>query len=137
MSDPNRDLVNRMVEEIQNRKNIELVDQLFSEDFLNLTPLQGMPNDRNGMRQLFSMIHVAFPDGVVVVEDQASSDNKVWTRKTFSGTHKGPLRGIAPTGNKITYTVVDILRIRGGQLVEHWSLIDQLPFLRQLGVIRA
>ena len=77
MSDANRDLVNLMIEEIQNRKNIELIDKIFSEDFLNHTPLQDIPNDRSGMRQLFSMTHVAFPDGVLVVEDQASSESKV------------------------------------------------------------
>src|SRR5260370_14206627 len=96
-------LVNLKVEEIQNRKNVELIDRIFSEDFLNHTPLHGIPNDRSGMRQLFSMTHVAFPDGVLVVEDQVSSENKVWTRKSFSGTHTGPLRGMAATGNKVTY----------------------------------
>lgn len=136
MSDPNRAVVNRMIEEIQNGKNLDLVDELFAEDFFNHTTVPGIPPDRAGMRALFSMIQVAFPDGVIVVEDQVSSEQKVWTRKSFSGTHTGPFRGIAPTGNKVSYTVVDILSIRGGKMVDHWSLIDRLPFLQQLGVLK-
>jgi len=136
MSDANRDLVNLMIEEIQNRKNMELIDKLFSEDFVNHTPLRGIPNDRSGMRQLFSMTHIAFPDGVLVVEDQVSGENKVWTRKLFSGTHAGPLRGIAATGNKVTYEVFDILKIQDGKITEHWGSVDQLSILRQLDAIQ-
>jgi predicted ester cyclase len=136
MSDANRDLVNLMIEEIQNRKNMELIDKLFSEDFVNHTPLRGIPNDRSGMRQLFSMTHIAFPDGVLVVEDQVSGENKVWTRKLFSGTHTGPLRGIAATGNKVTYEVFDILKIQDGKITEHWGSVDQLSILRQLDAIQ-
>jgi predicted ester cyclase len=137
MSDANSDLVNLMIEEIQNKKNIELIDELFSVNFLNHTPLHGLSSDRSGMRQLLSMTYVAFPDGVVSVEDQISSQGKVWTRKSFSGTHTGPLRGIAATGSKVTYGVFDILKIQGGKIVEHWGLADQLSLLRQTGVIKA
>ena len=136
MSDANRDLVNLMIEEVQNRKNIDLVAEIFSESFINHTPLRGIPNDRSGMRQLFSMMHVAFPDGAVLVHDQVSSDNKVWTRKSFSGTHTGPLRGTAATGKKVTYEIYDILKIQGGKIVEHWGLGDQLLLLTQIEVIR-
>ena len=123
-----------MIEEIQNRKHIELVDELFSEDFLNHTPPPGIASDRSGMRALFSMMHVAFPDGVLVLDDQVSSADKVWTRKSFCGTHTGPLRTIAATGNKLRYTLVDILTVRAGKIVEHWSVFDQRSFLQQLGV---
>ena len=136
MSDAHCELVNRMIEEIQNRQNIALVDEIFSEDFLNHTPVRGISNDRNGMRQLFSMTCIAFPDGVVTVEDQVASDDKVWTRKSFSGTHTGPLGAMAPTGNKVTYRVFDILRIHDGKIIEHWGLADQLSLLRQVGALK-
>jgi predicted ester cyclase len=136
MSNAHIDLVNRMIEEIQNRKNIDLVDEIFSESFVNHSSAPGISNDRSGMRQLFSRIHVAFPDGFVRVNDQASSGNKVWTRKTFSGTHTGPLRDIAATGNKVTYEVFDILEIRDGKIIQHWGLLDQLALLRQINFIK-
>lgn len=134
--DPNRDLVNRMIEEIQNRKNIALVDEIFAEDFVNHTPVRNISTGRDGMRQLFLMTHVAFPDGSLVVEDQASSGDKIWTRKTFSGTHTGPLGNAAPSGSKVTYTVFDILKIRDGKITEHWGLADRLSLLGQIGAIK-
>ena len=136
MSAANIALVNRMIEEIQNRKNIDLVDEIFAERFVNHSPLPGIPADRAGMRQIFSLMHAAFPDGVVRVDDQASSGNKVWTRKTISGTHTGPLRGIAATGNKVTYEVCDILEIQDGKMIAHWGLGDQLALLRQIDFIK-
>jgi len=131
-----RDIVNLMIEEIQNNKHVELCDELFSEDFINHTPPPGVANDRDGMRQIFSMIHDAFPDGRLQVLDQISDGNKVWTRKTFTGTHSGAFRGIAPTGRTVTYEVIDILAIENGKMTQHWSIVDRLSFLQQLGVAR-
>jgi len=130
------DLVNRMIEEIQNRRNIDLVDEIFAPDFVNHTPSPGGSGDRAGMREIFATAHTAFPDGVVVVEHQVASGDKVWTWKSFSGTHTGPLRGLAPTGNKVTYQVVDILRVQDGKITDHWGLVDRLPLMRQLGLVK-
>ena len=83
------------------------------------------------------MIHVAFPDGVVKVEDQVASGSKVWTRKSFSGTHAGPLRGVPATGRKVSYEVFDILEIRNGRIAGHWGLADRLSLWRQLGLAKS
>jgi len=47
-----RDVVNRMIEEIQIGKKIELCEEIFSEAFVNHTPTPGIPADCEGMRQL-------------------------------------------------------------------------------------
>jgi predicted ester cyclase len=125
-----------MIEEIQNNKNIELCDELFSESFVNHTPPPGIPKDRDGMRLLFSMTHTGFPDGRISVEDQVSKNDRVWTRKTFTGTHTGHFGGAAPTGKMVSYHVIDILVVKSGKMVEHWSALDRLDLLQQLGVIR-
>jgi len=134
--DSNRDLVNRMIEEIQNNKRLELCDELFAENFINHTPPPNIPNDRDGIRRLFAMTHTAFPDGRIVVADQISDANKVWTRKTFSGTHTGAFGTIPPTGKLITYEVMDILEIENGKMTQHWSVVDRLNLFQQLGVMR-
>jgi predicted ester cyclase len=129
-------LVNRMIEEIQNRRNIGLCDEIFSDAFVNHTPPPGISGDRDGMRRLFSMVHIGFPDGRITVEDQVSGNGKVWTRKTFSGTHAGVFAGVAPTGRVMTYRVVDVLAVRDGKITEHWSVLDRLELFRQLGLIQ-
>jgi predicted ester cyclase len=134
-SDLSRDLVNRMIDEIQNKKNIELCDEIFSEAFINHTPPPGFSNNRDGMRQLFSMVHVGFPDGHISIEDQISDGSKVWTRKTFTGTHTGVFGSIPPSGKVVTYQVMDILSVENGKIAEHWSILDRLSLFRPLGVI--
>jgi predicted ester cyclase len=133
--DKSKDLINLMIEEIQNKGNIDLVYEIFSEDFVNHTPPPQMANDRNGMRQLFSMVYTAFPDGRITIDDQISDGKKVWTRKSFRGIHTGNFGSIQPSGKLITYEVIDILSIEGGKITEHWSVLDRYNLLRQLGVI--
>lgn len=128
-------LVNRMIEEIQNEKNLDLCDELFAKDFINHTPPRGMSNDREGMRRLFAMTHAAFPDGRIVVDDQIAESGRVWTRKTFKGTHMGVFASAAPTGRIVTYQVIDILAVRDGKMTEHWSVLDRLDLFRQLGLV--
>lgn len=131
-----KNLVNRMIEEIQNNKNIELIDEVFSEEFVNHTPSSNISNDRDGMRQIFSRTHAAFPDGRITVNDQVSDGKKVWTRKTFRGTHTGKLGDIKPSGKVITYEIIDILAVEDGKITEHWSVLDRLDLFQQLGLIK-
>ena len=88
------------------------------------------------MRQLFSMTHTAFPDGRILIEDQISDGDRVWTRKLFTGTHTGLFGSISPTGNTITYRVMDILTVKDEKMTEHWSVVDRLDLFQQLGVIK-
>ncbi len=77
----------------------------------------------------------AFPDARFTIDDMIAEGDRVATKKTFTGTHQGPFAGIPPTGNRVTLTYVDILRVRDGRIVEHWLSMDQLSFMQQLGVI--
>jgi predicted ester cyclase len=131
-----RDLVNRMIEGIQNNKNIALCDELLSDVFVNHTPPQGIADDREGMRRLFPMMHAGFPDGRISIEDQVAESGRVWTRKTFTGTHTGVFAGVAPTGKVVTYQVIDILAVQNGKITEHWSVLDRLDLFLQLGLIQ-
>jgi predicted ester cyclase len=62
----------------------------------------------------------------VTIHDQIAEGDKVTTRKTISGTHTGPFAGIAPTGKPVSIDVIDVVRVRNGQYVEHWG-INTLP----------
>ncbi len=77
----------------------------------------------------------AFPDLKAVIHDQVAEGDKVVTYKTFHGTHKGEFREIPPTGKKISVDVIDIFRIANGKMVEHWTVIDWMGLMQQLGVV--
>jgi predicted ester cyclase len=79
----------------------------------------------------------AFPDMHLYVEDAVAEGNKLVTRWSAHGTHKGDLMGIPPTGKEVSIAGIAIDRFENGQSVEHWEIIDQLSLMQQLGVIPA
>ena len=83
---------------------------------------------------VFSKNLVAFPDVKFTVEDQIAEADKVVTRVSFTATHKGEFRGIAPTGRKVEVTGVVIFKIVNGKIVETWAEMDTLGWMQQLGV---
>ena len=134
-TDANKMLVCRLVKEAQEGRNLAVVDELLAEDFVDHTPLPGVPPTRDGVRGLFAGLHAAFPDLRVTIHEQIAEGNQVMTRKTFEGTHGGTFLGIPATGNKISFPVIDILTLRDGKIREHRLIIDQLGLLQQLGAI--
>jgi steroid delta-isomerase-like uncharacterized protein len=83
------------------------------------------------------MIFTAFPDVRATIHDQTAEGDKVWTRKTFHGTHLGPFMGVPPTGRKIAVDVMDVFRIEDGKLAEHWGISDMLGLMQQIGAAPA
>lgn len=71
------------------------------------------------------------------IEDQIAEGDKVVSRLTIRGTHKGEFMGIPPSGRQFTVELIDIHRISGGKVVERWGIFDQLGMMQQLGVIPA
>lgn len=61
--------------------------------------------------------------------------DKVVTRSTWHGTHRGAFLGIPATGEQVAVTAIDITRYAGGKAVEHWAEMDLLGLLQQLGVV--
>lgn len=134
-TDANKALVCRLVKEAQEGGELAVVDELLAEDFVDHSPLPGVPPTRDGVRALFAGLRAAFPDLRVTIHEQIAEGNQVVTRKTFEGTHGGAFMGIPATGNKIAFTVIDILTLRDGKIREHRLVLDQLHLLQQLGAI--
>jgi hypothetical protein len=79
----------------------------------------------------------AFPDLHYEEHEIISQGNKVIFVGTITGTHKGNLFFIPPTGNKVSYDAVHIYTIGDdGKIIEHKAVRDDLKFMMQLGVIK-
>src|SRR5262249_12026991 len=91
--------------------------------------------NREGVKLLFLMYHSAFSDIQVTIEDIIAEGDKVVGRLTVCGTHTGNFAGIPPTGKRVTFQLMDIFRMVGDTIVEHWGIPDQFGLLQQLGVI--
>jgi len=135
--DQNKALVRRLVDEAQTQGRLEVVDELLADDFIDHTPLEGLPGNRDGVRMLFAALRTAFPDLHVEISEQIAEADKVVTRKTFTGTHGGPFLGLPATGSNVRFEVIDILTIRDRKICEHRVVLDKLGLMRQLGAIAA
>jgi steroid delta-isomerase-like uncharacterized protein len=131
----NKTLVRRFVDEVQSQGNVDAIEEFCSPEFVNHSTPPGLPPDREGIKIVTAMFREAFPDSYFTVEDMLAERDKVATRKTFHGTHRGEFMGTPPTGRQVSTGLIDIVRISEGQVVEHWSMGDNLGMMQQLGIV--
>ena len=132
-SQQNKTIVRRFVEEFQNGGNESAAEELLAADFVDHTPFPGVSPDREGVKRLFAALRQAFPDLRAKIHDQLAEKDRVTTRKTFRGTHRGEFLGIAPTGRSVSFDVIDVVRIADGRIAEHWNVVDLMGLLQQIG----
>jgi predicted ester cyclase len=75
---------------------------------------------------------LAFPDLHFTIEDMFAEGDKVATRWTIRGTHRGEFMGLPPTGNQVTWSGINITRVVEGKLVEDWVEQDTPGLMQQL-----
>ena len=131
----NKAIAHRIVEEFLNTGDLDAVDRFFATDFINHNPARGITNDREGIKHYIASLYTAFPDLNTTIDDLIAEGDKVVCRVTTSGTHRGDLEGIPPTGKRMSVTNITIFRIANGKVFERWNVSDQLGILQQLGVI--
>ena len=132
----NKEITRRLVEEVFNRGNLGVVDEIMAPNFVEHEELPpGIPRNREGALQLFGMLRSAFPDFKATIQDLIAEGDKVVVYMTWTGTQKGEFMGIPPSGKRMTVPVIDILRFDGDQVTEHWGLMDVMSMMQQLGAI--
>ena len=132
----NKVAARRLVEDIFNRGDMQAFDELFADGYVNHNmPVPGIPGTRDGFRQVVLATRQAFPDVLVHIEDPVSEGDLVVFHDTATAISLRAFLGIPPTGQKLRWTEIHFLRVREGQIVEHWSNFDLLGILRQLGAV--
>ena len=133
-AEENKTLAHRILEEIFNGLNPNLIDELFAPGIVVHDPdkeLRGLEQVKQGILRLRG----AFPDLHYTAEDMIAESDKVVVRFTGRGTHRGEFRGVPPTDKEMTYTGIMILRFVDGRVVDYWAVSDALGIFQQLGVI--
>ena len=124
----------RVAEEVINQGNLAIIPDLFAPEYHFRSPLGIEAKGPDGFKQMIAMMRAAFPDLYWTSNDMFGEGDKVATRFTMTGTFKGEMMGIAPTGKKVTITGMVISRWEGGKEVEAWESFDTLAFYQQLGI---
>ena len=126
-------VVRRNTEEVQSRGNFAVFEELFAEDFVDHTPQPNSGADREGVRGLYQTLRAAFPDFHAEIHWQTAEGDLVTTYKTYHGTHRGPFLGAAPTGRKIHFESVDVMRVKNGKITDHWGVGNLYSLMQQIG----
>ena len=114
----------------------QTVDDVFAPDALIATPLPMKVKGAKTIKEVFAILHRAFPDLHVNVEDMIAEGDKVVSRHTVTGTHcGGEYLGLPPTGKSVTYDEIFVLRFDGGRIAQTWGVVDVLTQMKQLGAI--
>jgi len=133
MSQENKAIFSRFVEEIWNKGNLTVVDELIAPDFVLHSVARDIKGPE-GFKQYLNTARMAFPDIHFTREDSIAEREKVVTRWTMTGTHKGEFMGIPGTGKSFAVPGTSISHIVGGKLKENWVYWDRFGLLEQLGV---
>ena len=131
----NKATVQHLYEQLFNRGNLPVADEVIAPDFINHNAPPGSNRGPASMRQLITMLSTAFPDMHYTIEELVAEDDTVVIRVTVTGTHRGPFQGISPTGRSFRQDQMHFIRFREGKVVEHRAVRDDLGVMRQLGVI--
>ncbi len=135
MTDENKAIARRVYEIISAgdfEKAEEIVDAQAPDNEL-------LPDDPpakliDTFKATFKEAREGFPDLSITVEDMMAEGDRVAARVTMRGTHRGEFQGIAPTGKRVEVKAIDMFRIGGGKIVEHWGRADDpTAFLRAPG----
>lgn len=133
----NKASARRFIEEVVNRGNVSVIDELASPDFVDHTAPPGVPAGNEGFKVFITMFRTAFPDLHYTIDDEIAEGDRVVQRSTARGTMKGDFQGMAASGKTATWSEIHITRFADGRAVEHWGVVDQLGMLAQLGFAQA
>lgn len=131
--DQNKRLIHRFYDEMWNPLNFAKVDELIAEGIVFRGSLGNEMRGREEFCGYMRKVQSAFPDFHNAVEEMIAEGDRVVVRALYSGTHRGEIFGVAPTGKKIAYSGAAFFRIVEGKVAEGWVLGDLLSLLRQLG----
>jgi steroid delta-isomerase-like uncharacterized protein len=119
----NKAVVRRLWDEVWNQGDLAVTDQILD------------PPYAAHERAFVPVVRAAFPDSHHTIEDLIAEGDRVVTRFTWTGTHRGEFLGIAATGRPISIGGIWIHRLADGRIVEgrEWGHLDWLGVLQQLG----
>jgi steroid delta-isomerase-like uncharacterized protein len=138
MSEQNKAVVRRFIDEAWNNGNLDVVDELISADHVDHDPARAdAPSGPAAMRAFIETYRTAFPDTRIEFGELIAEGDLVAGPWRATGTHQGELMGIPATGKPISITGMGMDRVVDGKIVESWANWDGMGMMGQLGVIPA
>ncbi len=131
--DSNKKLIERFYSELWNEWKFALAEELLDEQIAFRGSLGAEMRGRAAFCNYMRRVRDAFPDFHNKIEEMVAENNRVVARLTYTGTHRGKIFGVAPTGRAIKYAGAAFFRIENGRIAQGWVLGDVVGVLAQIG----
>lgn len=120
--------------EVMGEGNLDAIDKYVAENVIEHEPLPlGFPSGREGVKAWFKNFREGFPDLKVTPTLLLADGDRVVSYTRWEGTNTGKFMGRPATNRKVSFNVIDIIRLENGKAVEHWGVSDEAAMMRQLG----
>jgi predicted ester cyclase len=137
VSEENKQLLRRWMEEVWHQNRRETIEELLDEKIVmhGLTDKTGKPLDGiSGFLDFHSDFRGAFPNIRVTVDEVIGEGDLIAGRCSVTGQHTGDSLGVAPTQASVEFNGIVMARIHDGKFVEVWNSFDFLKMNQQLGI---
>jgi len=139
MVERNKAASRRLYEEVFGRGSLDVADEILAEDCLNHGPGSVTVAGTGQIKAQAHVLRTAIPDLRLELKDQFVVGDRVCSRWSGSGTHRGDMRTqagtVPPTGNRIAFDEIRIDRHADGRITESWFMPDRLTLWQQLGLV--
>jgi len=130
----NKIVVREFYIEVFHKHDLSAVDRFMHDDYIQHNP--DVHQGKVGFVDFHKGFFAAVPDFRATINRMIAEDDLVFVYNTITGTHSGEgFLGYPPTGNKINFDAVDMFRLQGGKLYEHWDVADTRALFTQVGAI--
>lgn len=127
----------RLYEEVINREQQEVIDEIFAADAILHDPFMGTSRGAKAFKALLGVFDMAFPHHRVVVEHMIAEGKYVAVLHTHHATHTGLFLGMPATGKSVIVNGLGLFRFADGRIAEFWRKDDDVGLLMQLGLFPA
>jgi steroid delta-isomerase-like uncharacterized protein len=133
MSERNKALLRRSVEEAWLKGDMAVADEVYAADVILHSPLTGETTGIDAVKGAIRAMRAAVPDVQMRIEHLIAEGDMVVNHTSMTGTHKGEYAGIPPSGKPFKAEGVSIVRVADGKIAEIWGLTNVMEVLRGVG----
>lgn len=136
----NKQIVRRAIAEGVNTADLDALRDMLAPDYARHSQATSEMPEIRGVEEMLTFLQAAFttfPDWHEEIDLMIAEGDKVAYITTGTGTHRGAIGDIPPTGRTVKVINYVIQRIENGKIAETWIGWDNLAVLTQLGVFPA
>jgi steroid delta-isomerase-like uncharacterized protein len=128
-------IIRSFFEEGMNGADLSVIDRVTAPDVVYHGATVADESGLDAVKRIYGEALTGFPDIQYTLLTSVADGDAVALRYRVEGVHTGDFRGLAPTGNAITWNHSTFAHVACGRISEMWAEIDQLDRLREFGIL--